>query len=170
MRAHSQWWILIAAATIGCSKPAAARKPDDVASPELAVRLAQDMAAAGSRLDVATLNTFIPQTDRIVYVSDTNPISGNAYRKTLGDFYATLSKLDYKWTKWETYPISENAVGFTGWADITTVTLKGVTEHDRAIVSMVFARDSTGAWKRIIAHKSTILQPAPPPPPATRAR
>ena len=124
----------------------------------------------GSRLDVATLNTFIPQTDRIVYVSDTNPISGNAYRKTLGDFYATLSKLDYKWTKWETYPISENAVGFTGWADITTVTLKGVSEHDRAIVSMVFARDSTGAWKRIIAHKSTILPPAPPPPPATRAR
>jgi len=157
-----QWLIPFAIAAIGCSRPAAAKKAEESASPELAVRLAQEMAAAGSRLDVATLNTYIPQTDRIVYVSDTNPISGNAYRKSLGDFYTTLSKLDYKWTKWETYPISENAVGFTGWADITTVTLKGVTEHDRAIVTMVFARDSTG-WKRIIAHKTTILPPAPPP-------
>jgi hypothetical protein len=168
MRKHPQWLLPIIAAAIACSGQKTAQAAPESASPELAVRLAQEMAAAGSRLDVATLNTFIPQTDRIVYVSDTNPISGNAYRKTLGDFYATLSKLDYKWTKWETYPISENAVGFTGWADITTVTLKGVTEHDRAIVSMVFARDSTGGWKRIIAHKSTILPAAPPPP--TRAR
>jgi hypothetical protein len=158
MRLNSGWLIPIAAATIGCSRVGAAPKADEPASAALAVRLAQEMAAAGSRLDVATLNTYIPQTDRVVYVSDTNPVSGNQYRKTLGDFYATLSKLDYKWTKWETFPISENAVGFTGWADITTVTLKGVTEHDRAVVTMVFARDSTG-WKRIIAHKTTFPPP-----------
>ena len=163
MRMHSRWLLAAAAAALGCSHAGAVTKADEPASAALAVRLAQEMAAAGSRLDVATLNTYIPQTDRIVYVSDTNPISGNAYRRSLGDFYATLSKLDYKWTKYETYPISENAVGFTGWADITTVTLKGVSEHDRAIVTMVFARDSTGAWKRIIAHKTTILPPAPPP-------
>ena len=163
MRVPTQLFVLLAAAAIGCSHAGASSKADEPASAALAVRLAQEMAAAGSRLDIATLNTFIPQTDRAVYVSDTNPISGNQYRKTLGDYYATLSRLDYKWTKWETFPISENAVGFTGWADITIVPIKGATEHDRAIVTMVFARDSTGAWKRIIAHKSTILPSAPPP-------
>jgi len=161
MRVHPWWLLPLAAAVAGCSRAGGTAKAEEPASAALAVRLAQEMAAAGSRLDVAALNTYIPQTDRAVYVSDTNPISGNQYRKTLGDFYATLSKLDYKWTKWETFPISENAVGFTGWADITTVTLKGVTEHDRAIVTMVFARDSTG-WKRIIAHKTTFPPPAAP--------
>ena len=113
------------------------------------------MAAAGSRLDVNTLVTFIPQTDRVVYVSDTNPITGNAYRKSIADSYAQMAKLDYHWDKWESTPIGENAVLFTGWATITTVPLKGETEKVHAIVTMVFVRDSTG-WKRVIAHKTTI--------------
>ncbi len=116
---------------------------------------AQAMAAAGSRLDVPALVKFIPQTDRIVYVSDTNPISGNAYAKDIGDFYKTLSKLDYHWEKLESLPISDNAVIVTGWASITTVPLKGQPESVKAIVTMVFVRDSTG-WKRVISHKTTI--------------
>jgi hypothetical protein len=121
-------------------------------------RVAQEMAADGSRLDVPALVKFIPQTDRIVYVSDTNPISGKGYAKDIGDFYKTLSKLDYHRDSLQSLPISDNAVIVTGWASITTVPLKGKTESVRAIVTSVYVRDSTG-WKRVISHKTTIPPP-----------
>ena len=121
-------------------------------------RVAQEMAADGSRLDVPALVKFIPQTDRIVYVSDTNPISGKGYAKDIGDFYKTLSKLDYHWDSLQSLPISDNAVIVTGWASITTVPLKGKAESVRAIVTSVYVRDSTG-WKRVISHKTTIPSP-----------
>jgi hypothetical protein len=136
------------------ARPAAAPLPPVTA--EDGVRIAQIMAAAGSRLDVNTLAKYIPQNDHVAYVSDTNPITGNLYRKDLSESYAKFKSLDYHWEKWESFPISDNAVVFTGWASITTVGLDGKTEAVKAIVTSVFVRDSAGAWKRVISHKSTI--------------
>jgi ketosteroid isomerase-like protein len=144
----------IAFGALAWARPAVAPLPPVTA--EDGIRIAQQMAAAGSRLDVDALVKFIPQTDRVAYVSDTNPITGNNYRKDLSESYAKFKSLDYHWEKTEAFPISDNAVVFTGWASITTVGTDGKTEAVHAIVTSVFVRDSTGAWKRVISHKSTI--------------
>jgi hypothetical protein len=147
--------LLLAAACAPAAPPKPALPP---VTKEDGDRVAEEMAADGSRLDVPALVKFIPQTDRIVYVSDTNPISGKGYAKDIGDFYKTLAKLDYHWDSLQSVPISDNAVIVTGWASITTVPLKGKPESVRAIVTSVYVRDSTG-WKRVISHKTTIPPP-----------
>src|SRR5262245_31181423 len=136
---------------VGCTTAAAPH--GERASAEIGIRLAQEMAADASRLDVVALAKLIPQTDRIVYVSDGHPIRGNEYLKVMGEFYATLRQLDFQWEKLEGFPIGDDEVEVTGWASAHMVTQKGETETQRAIFTMVFARGKDG-WKRVIAHKT----------------
>ena|GEM_PF-1559977 len=119
---------------------------------DTALRLAQEMAAAASRRDVKSNEKLIPQTDRVVYVSNGHPITGRQYGETLGPYYASLKSLDFKWDRWEVFPIGERAAVFTGWASVKTVDPKGETEAARALFTMVFADDGSG-WKRVIAQK-----------------
>jgi SnoaL-like domain len=119
---------------------------------DTAVRLAQEMAASAARRDVKTLEQLIPQTDRVVYVSNGHPITGRLYGETLGKYYASLEALEFHWDKWEVTPIADKAAVFTGWASVRTVDRQGHDERARAIFTMVFADDGTG-WKRVIAQK-----------------
>ena len=119
---------------------------------DMAVRLAQEMAAAAGRRDVKSLEKLIPQTDRVAYVSNGHPITGKKYAETLGGYYATLKSLDFKWDRWEVFPVGDRAAVFTGWANVKTVDLKGESESARALFTMVFADDGSG-WKRVIAQK-----------------
>ncbi|HEX3525719.1 MAG TPA: Ig-like domain-containing protein [Thermoanaerobaculia bacterium] len=119
---------------------------------DMAVRLAQEMAADASRRDVKSLEKLIPQTDRVAYVSNGHPITGKQYAETLGGYYATLKTLDFKWERWEVFPVGDRAAVFTGWANVKTVDLKGESESARALFTMVFADDGSG-WKRVIAQK-----------------
>jgi len=119
---------------------------------DTAVRLAQEMAAAASRRDVKSLEKLIPQTDRVAYVSNGHPITGKKYAETLGGYYASLKSLDFKWDRWEVFPIADRAAVFTGWASVKTIDLKGEAESARALFTMVFADDGSG-WKRVIAQK-----------------
>jgi ketosteroid isomerase-like protein len=150
---------LAVALTVLCACATSHSSPQtgERASAAVGLRLANEMAAAASRLDVAALARFIPQTDDVVYVSNGNPIRGNEYLKVMGDFYGTLSKLDFKWAKSEAVPISENAVAFTGWSDVHIVTKKGETETEHAVFTMVFVRGDDG-WKRAIAHKTVLKE------------
>jgi SnoaL-like protein len=126
---------------------------------EVAVRLAQEMAAAAGRRDVKALEKLIPQTDRVAYVSNGHPITGRRYAETLGAYYASLKTLDFKWDRWEVFPIADKAAVFTGWANVRTVDQKGEVEAAQALFTMVFADDGSG-WKRVIAQKWQTEVPA----------
>ncbi|MFY9820978.1 MAG: Ig-like domain-containing protein [Thermoanaerobaculia bacterium] len=139
--------VALAGLAVGRVSKSAEPGPADVA-----VRLAQEMAAAASRRDVTSNAKLIPQTDRVAYVSNGHPITGRQYAETLGPFYASLKSLDFKWERYEVFPIGERAAVFTGWASVKTVDQKGETEAARALFTMVFADDGSG-WKRVIAQK-----------------
>jgi hypothetical protein len=152
MRTRLLMWLMIVVAAAGgvaIGRASQGAEPDAAA---MAVRLAQKMAAAASRRDAASNGKLIPQNDRVVYVSNGNPITGLQYVETLGRYYASLKTLDFKWDKWEVVPVGVNAAVFTGWARVRTEDLAGMSEAGRAIFTMVFARDASG-WKRVIAQK-----------------
>jgi len=152
MRTHLPMWLMIVAVTgsgVAIGRASKGAEPD---AAEMAVRLAEEMAASASRRDAASNGKLIPQNARVVYVSNGNPITGRQYVETLGRYYASLKTLDFKWDKWEVVPVAVNAAVFTGWASARTVDLAGKSEEGRAIFTMVFARDATG-WKRVIAQK-----------------
>ena len=149
--------LLVLTLTAGCASAPGKPAGDERARTEVGIRLAQEMAADASRLDVAALARFIPQTDRIVYVSDGHPIRGNEYLKTMGDFYATLAKLDFKWEKLEGFPITDDEIEVTGWANAQMVTKTGESIVQKAVFTMVFARTKDG-WKRVIAHKTVLKE------------
>jgi len=152
MLTHLRPWLMIVAVTAGGVAIGRASKGTEPGAAEMAVRLAQEMAASASRRDAASNGRLIPQTTRVVYVSNGNPITGKQYVDTLGRYYASLETLDFKWDKWEVVPVGVDAAVFTGWASARTVDLAGKSEAGRAIFTMVFARDATG-WKRVIAQK-----------------
>jgi hypothetical protein len=142
---------LIAMCAAGVALGRASRGAEPAAA-EVAVRLAQQMAESASRRDVKSLEKLIPQTDRVVYVSNGNPITGRRYGETLGKYYASLKVLDFHWDRWEVSALGDRAAVFTGWASVRTVDRAGRDERARAIFTMVFADDGTG-WKRVLAQK-----------------
>ena len=149
--------LLVALLVSGC---ATAPHPSSAesAGPETAYRLATRISAAASALDVDALLPLIPQTEDVVYVSDGHPITGAEYRSVMADFYSSLSRLEWHWDKWEAVPISDEAVAFTGWATLRVQTRSGEQRQERAIYTMVFARQRDG-WKRILGTKTTLPDP-----------
>jgi hypothetical protein len=75
----------------------------------------------------------------------------------MGEFYGTLRQLDFRWEKLDGFRIGDDQVGVIGWANAHMVTKTGETEVQRAIFTMVFARDAAG-WKRVIAHKTVLKE------------
>jgi hypothetical protein len=152
MRARFRRFLVIVAVAMAGMVVGRVSKSAEPGAPEMAVRLAQEMAAAAARRDVKSLEKLIPQTDRVAYVSNGRPITGKQYAETLGEYYASLKSLDFKWDRWEVFPVGDRAAVFTGWASVATVDLKGESESGRALFTMVFADDGAG-WKRVIAQK-----------------
>ncbi|HEX3554858.1 MAG TPA: Ig-like domain-containing protein [Thermoanaerobaculia bacterium] len=152
MRAPFRRFAVIVAVALAGVVVGRASKSAEPGPADTALRLAQEMAASASRRDVKSLEKLIPQTDRVAYVSNGHPITGKQYAATLGPYYATLKVLDFKWERWEVFPIADRAAVFTGWANVKTVDQKGDTEAARALFTMVFADDGSG-WKRVIAQK-----------------
>jgi SnoaL-like protein/Big-like domain-containing protein len=150
--------VIVAVAMAGMVVGRVSRSAEPGAA-EMAVRLAQEMAAAASRRDVKSLEKLIPQSDRVAYVSNGHPITGRRYAETLGQYYASLKSLDFKWERWEVFPIGDRAAVFTGWASAKTVDLNGNADAGRALFTMVFADDGSG-WKRVIAQKWQSQAPA----------
>jgi hypothetical protein len=152
-------FVVIAAVAVAGMAVGRISKSAEPGAAETAVRLAQEMAASASRRDVKSLEKLIPQTDRVAYVSNGRPITGRRYAETLGQYYASLKSLDFKWDRWEVFPLGERAAVFTGWASARTVDQQGASEAGRALFTMVFADDGTG-WKRMIAQKWQSQVPA----------
>lgn len=168
MRAPFRRFVVIVAAALAGLIVGRVSKSAEPGPADVALRLAQEMAAAASRRDVTSNAKLIPQTDRVAYVSNGHPVTGRQYAETLGPYYASLKSLDFKWDRYEVFPIGERAAVFTGWANVKTVDQKGGTEAAKALFTMVFADDGSG-WKRVIAQKwqsevpavSTALPAAP---------
>jgi SnoaL-like protein len=152
MRARLSRFVFIAAVAMAGMVVGRISKSAELGAADMALRLAQEMAAAASRRDVKSLEKLIPQTDRVAYVSNGHPITGRQYAETLGQYYASLKSIDFKWDRWEVFPIADRAAVFTGWASVKTVDQKGDSEAGRALFTMVFADDGSG-WKRVIAQK-----------------
>jgi hypothetical protein len=152
MRTRFRRFVVIVAVGLAGLVVGRVSKSAEPGAGEVAVRLAQEMAAAASRRDVTSNAKLIPQTDRVAYVSNGHPVTGRQYAETLGPYYASLKSLDFKWDRYEVFPIGEKAAVFTGWASVKTVDEKGGTEAARALFTMVFADDGSG-WKRVIAQK-----------------
>jgi hypothetical protein len=125
MRTRLLMWLMIVVAAAGGVAIGRASQGAEPDAAEMAVRLAQEMAAAASRRDAASNGKLIPQNDRVVYVSNGNPITGLQYVETLGRYYASLKTLDFKWDKWEVVPVGVNAAVFTGWARVRIVPRTG---------------------------------------------
>ncbi len=112
---------------------------------DVAVRLAQEMAAAASRRDVASNAKLIPQTDRVAYVSNGHPVTGRQYAETLGPYYALAQEPRLQvGSVMRSSLIGERAAVFTGWANVKTVDQKGGEEAAKALFTMVFADDGSG--------------------------
>jgi hypothetical protein len=152
MRTRFRRFVVIVAVGLAGLVAGRVSKSAEPGPAEIAVRLAQEMAAAASRRDVTSNAKLIPQTDRVAYVSNGHPVTGRQYAETLGPYYASLKSLDFKWDRYEVFPIGERAAVFTGWANVKTVDQKGETEAAKALFTMVFADDGSG-WKRVIAQK-----------------
>jgi len=152
MSARFRRFVVIVAVALAGMVVGRVSKSAEPGPADTAVRLAQEMAADATRRDVKSLEKLIPQTDRVAYVSNGHPITGKQYAETLGGYYATLKSLDFKWGRWEVFPVGDRAAVFTGWANVKTVDLKGESESARALFTMVFADDGSG-WKRVIAQK-----------------
>ena len=119
------------------------------------VTLAHDMARNASQLAPERNAHLIPETDKVVYVSNGYPIRGKDYLSTLGDSYSKRKSLTHTWEKWEVTAIPPNGAVFTGWGTISEESLSGEKKTERVIFTMVFAKTDAG-WKRVIAQKSRL--------------
>lgn len=119
------------------------------------VALAQLMSINASAMHPERNAALIPDTDRVVYVSNGYPIRGRDYLRTLSETYATRKSQRLRWTKWEVTPIGKDAAVFTGWATMTEESHGGVKKTGRYIFTEVFAKTDAG-WKRVIAQKSPL--------------
>src|ERR1700676_2036746 len=79
MRTHLRLWLMIVAVTAGGVAIGRASKGAEPDASEMAVRLAQEMAASASRRDAASNGRLIPQGTRVVYVSNGSPLTRNGY-------------------------------------------------------------------------------------------
>jgi len=113
MRAPFRRFVVIVIAALAGLVVGRVSKSAEPGPADTALRLAQEMAAAASRRDVKSNEKLIPQTDRVVYVSNGHPVTGRHYGDTLGPYYASLKSLDFKWDRYEVFPIGERAAVFT---------------------------------------------------------
>jgi hypothetical protein len=119
------------------------------------VGLAQEMAKNASEMHPERNARFIPDTDKVVYVSAGYPIRGNEYLQTLREAYAGRKSQSQVWDKWEVTPISSDAAVFTGWATMKEISRSGEKKVAHFIFTEVFARTANG-WKRVIAQKALL--------------
>ncbi len=79
MRTRFRRFVVIVAVALAGIFIGRVSKSAEPGAAEVAVRLAQEMAAAASRRDVTSNAKLIPQTDRVAYVSNGNPVTGRQY-------------------------------------------------------------------------------------------
>jgi hypothetical protein len=119
------------------------------------VALAEQMFKNASDMHPERSAQYIPDTDKVVYVSFGHPMTGKEYVPVLQRTYATRKRQELRWDKVEVTPIDDHAAAFTGWATIREESHAGETKVTHLIFTSVFAKTSTG-WKRLIAQKSVL--------------
>ena len=137
---------------LGAAPPPAA---GDAELQKTVVALAKEMAANATAMHPELNAQLIPDTDKVVYVSNGFPIRGRDYLKTLRESYAARKSQSQVWTRWEVTPIGRDAAVFTGWATMSEESSAGEKRSGHYIFTEVFARTSDG-WKRVIAQKAKL--------------
>ena len=142
---------------VACRRPTVDTRADSAAVVKAVTAVATEMAAHASARDVRSNLRFIPQTDRVVYVSDGAPITGTEYAKELAASYATRDAMSFQWERLEVTPLGGAVAAVTGWALTSVTPAGGQPVRRRYIFTMVFAKDSTG-WKRVLAQKAPLSE------------
>lgn len=119
------------------------------------VALAEQMFKNASDMHPERSARFIPDTDKVVYVSFGHPMTGKQYVPVLQRTYATRRAQELRWDKVEVTPIDDHAAAFTGWATQREESHAGDKKVTHLIFTAVFAKTPTG-WKRLIAQKSVL--------------
>lgn len=134
------------------------RPPDrDAALKRTVVELANEFARNATDLHPERNAHLIPDTNKVVYVSNGSPIRGHEYVKTLTSAYAARRSASLHWDHWEVTPIGHDAAVFTGWSTMSEESHHGVKKSGKYIFTAVFAKTASG-WKRIIAQKSPLVE------------
>jgi hypothetical protein len=141
---------------VACT-PRPAPTASDATLEKTITALANEMAENASARNVEGNLHLIPKTDKVVYVSNGAPITGDEYAKELGASYASRSQISFRWDRLEITPIGNNAAAVTGWATVSVTPAGGQPTSGRYIFTMVFANDGAG-WKRVLAQKSVLRE------------
>jgi ketosteroid isomerase-like protein len=138
-----------------CADAPVSEAPAEADVAQIAVSLSHEMARNASNLDAQANARFIPDTEKVVYVSKGVPVTGKEYGAGLSEFYANQKSISWSWDKWEVTPIGQQAAVFTGWATIKAESKAGEQVTERAIFTQVFAKTASG-WQRVIAQKALL--------------
>ena len=150
--------VMASLALLGTTAVAAPPRSADHGDAELVrtvVGLAQEFARNATNMHPERNARMIPDTQKVVYVSNGYPIRGHDYVATLSKAYATRKSQLLRWDKWEVTPIGKDAAVFTGWATMSEETREGHRKTGKYIFTTVFAKTSAG-WKRVIAQKAPL--------------
>lgn len=129
----------------------------DAALERTVVALANEFARNATALHPERNAHLIPDTNKVVYVSNGSPIRGHEYVHSLTGAYAARRSASLHWDKWEVTPIGPDAAAFTGWSTMSEETHGGHKKSGRYIFTAVFAKTPTG-WKRVLAQKSPLVE------------
>ena len=141
--------------TPACVSHAPLSDADARAVVDAVTAVATEMASNASARDVRSNLRYVPQTDKVVYVSDGTPITGAEYAKELGGSYASRAQMSFQWERLEVTPLGGAAAAVTGWALTSVTPSGGQPVRQRYIFTMVFANDGAG-WKRVLAQKAPL--------------
>ncbi|MEO7276708.1 MAG: hypothetical protein ABIW33_01640 [Sphingomicrobium sp.] len=139
------------------AQAAPTRNHGDAALERTVVALANEFARNATALHPERNAHLIPDTQKVVYVSNGVPIRGHQYVKQLTSAYAARRSASLHWDKWEVTPVGKDAAVFTGWSTMSEETHHGVKKRGHYIFTAVFAKTAAG-WKRVIAQKSPLVE------------
>ena len=137
-----------------CADPRA-RDPSPQQDRQAITALLDSMATSISNRDADAIAARMPSDSSVVYVSDGRPIRGTDLRTVLGNFYAGLRSVTFRWDSLQLVPLGDQTWGATGWAHIVVTDSIGHITNSRAIFTWTIVR-ARDRWVLALAHKATV--------------
>jgi uncharacterized protein (TIGR02246 family) len=118
--------------------------------------LADNLASAISRLDVAGVTNLFSKIEGTKYISDGEFIPRGKLKEAFASFYGGLREINFTFEKKQIRALNPDVAVLTGWAHYKTVTQEDQKMDDRAIFTIIYVRKQ-GKWRIVQAHKSLRL-------------
>ena len=129
--------------------------PEQLAMFSVVDSLTNRLAIAVSNRNAEAAAEYVPRDERIVYVSNGQPIRGNEYIAILSNLYQNIDSLSFNWDKKEFSFLDPNTVLVIGWATIITVDKNGKRTEEKAISTMAYSRIGMN-WIMGLGHKESL--------------